>query len=126
MVRGGFTLMEILVVVAIILILVGGGTFYLLKNRDEAMIMKAKAGVKALETTVLSYNVKHGQYPGSLQELLQPDDSGHAYCDAEALVTPWKAQYQYDPSGPNNGGQKPDIWADGPNGRRIGNWPGAG
>ncbi len=124
--RAGFSLMEILVVVAIILILMGGGTFLLLKNRDDALISKAKMGVKSLELAVQSYNLKNNQYPGSLQELTQADDTGKPYCDAETLITPWgNGQYQYDPSGPNNAGHKPDIWADGPNGRRIGNWPGA-
>jgi general secretion pathway protein G len=123
--RGAFTLMEMLVVVAIIVILAGGGTFYYMKYLDEAKINKCKIQIKNIETAVEAYKVSHGDYPSSLQALAQPDpDGGRPALDAEALLTPWKTQYGYNPAGTNNGGNKADIWADAPNGKKIGNWPG--
>jgi general secretion pathway protein G len=124
-VRDAFTLVEILVVVAIILILLGGGSFLLLRNRDDALIARAKMSIRSLETAVQAYELKNNQKPASLQDLTVPDDTGKPYCDAAAITTPWNGQYGYDPNGANNGGMKPDIWADTPNGKRIGNWPGA-
>jgi general secretion pathway protein G len=124
--RRAFTLMEMLVVVAIIVILAGGGTFYYLKYLDEAKVNKAKMQVKALETAVEAYYVKHQEYPQSLLVLTQREaDGSKAAMDADALKTPWGAQYNYDPNGGRNGGNKPDIWADSPQGP-IGNWPGQG
>jgi general secretion pathway protein G len=117
--------MEMLVVVAIIVILAGGGTFYYLKYLDQAKESKAKTQVKAIETAVDAYYTTHGEYPANLIVLTQSDDGGRPALDQEALMTPWKGQYQYNPSGAHNQGHKPDIWADGPRGKQIGNWPGA-
>src|SRR5262245_23687755 len=126
-VRGAFTLMEMLVVVAIIVILAGGGTYYYLKYLDDAKVNKAKMDIKNLENAVMAYYTKHSEYPPTLATLTQREaDGGKPYMDTEALKTPWNGQYGYDPNGANNQSNKPDIWADGPNGKRIGNWPGAG
>jgi general secretion pathway protein G len=126
-VRGAFTLMEMLVVVAIIVILAGGGTFYYMKYLDEAKINKAKIQIKSIETAVEAYktNPNHDEYPANLMVLTQRDaDGGRPALDVDALKTPWGKQYGYDPAGPRNGGNKADIWADAPNGKVIGNWPG--
>ena len=93
---------------------------------ERAKINRAKMAVKSLETAVEAYYLQHGEYPLSLAVLTQREvDGGKAYLDADALKTPWGSQYNYDPVGPSNGGNKPDIWADGPQGKRIGNWPAA-
>lgn len=128
LVRSGFSLMEIMVVVAIIMILIGGGTVYYMNYKEQALATKAKTGVRTLETAVLGYQMRHNDLPSDLHVLLQPDpDTGKPYCDGEVLMSPWSDRpYQYNPQGPNNNGLKPDIWVDSPNGKRIGNWPGAG
>ncbi len=125
LVRKGFSLMEIMVVVAIIMVLVGGGTYFYMKYQQDAHIAKATQSVRALSLAVESYKLKNNDYPADLSQLLQPDDSGHPYLDSDALRTPWGGQYNYDPNGPNNNGFKADIWVDSPNGKRIGNWAGA-
>jgi hypothetical protein len=37
-------------------------------------------------------------------------------------MDPWSHPYQYDPSGRNSGGQKPDVYTVDPDGNTIGNW----
>jgi general secretion pathway protein G len=123
--RAAFTLMELLVVVAILVVLAGVGGYYYIKHLDDARIDAARLQVKTLTQAAEAYYVKHGEYPPSLVALTERDpDGGKPYLEQDAIRTPWGTSYQYDPSGPNNGGNKPDIWADAPKGgARIGNWP---
>jgi general secretion pathway protein G len=122
-VRTGFTLMEILVVVAIIMILAGVGGYYYLKHLDEAKESAAQLQVKTLTQACEAYYTKNGEWPPSLLSLTEKGaDGSRPYLEPEAIKTPWQTQYQYDPSGPNNGGNKPDIWAEEPAKGRIGNW----
>lgn len=88
--RSGFTLLEVLVVVAIIVMLAGmavGVMSYLERAREDAAIMNAATVKKAL----LDYKIRNGEWPGNLQELvnigsLKPDN----------LLDPWKQQYQFE------------------------------
>lgn len=123
-VRGAFTLMELLVVIAILVVLAGVGGYYYMKHLDEAKFSAAKLQVKVLTDAVEAYYVKHSEYPPNLAVLCERDSDGtRAALEPDALKTPWQGTYQYDPSGAHNGGNKPDIWADGPNGVQVGNWP---
>lgn len=121
--RAGFTLLEMLAVVAILVVLAGVGGYYYTKSVDDAKKDAARLQVKNLTTAVEAYYIKHGEYPPSLLVLTERDqDGGKPALDPEALHSPWTGrEYQYDPTGPNNAGNKPDIWVDGPTGK-IGNW----
>lgn len=122
--RLGFTLMEVLVVVAILVILAGTASVFLFKYLDDAKANRAQADIRTLTTACQTYKLKNGDYPESLNELWQPQDgSTKPYVDsAAALVDPWGKQYVYDPSGQNNGGLKPDISTTDPDGVPITNW----
>jgi general secretion pathway protein G len=122
-VRSGFTLMEILVVVAIIVVLAGVGGYYLLPRVDEAKEKTALSQVKGpLTMAAESYKLNNDSYPPSLEALTQAQpNGGQPLLERDALLDPWSKPYRYDAAGTNNGGLKPDIWADGPNGP-IGNW----
>jgi general secretion pathway protein G len=124
--RTAFTLMEMLVVVAIIVALAGISGFFLMgvlkeSNRDLAQIQAKTTLTQACQ----AYAIKHnGQFPESLQQLLQQDARGGPYLeDPEALKDPWGQAFQYERSGPRNNNRKPDIWTKGPDGTDIGNWP---
>jgi general secretion pathway protein G len=123
--RHAFTLMEMLVVVAIIVMLAGLGGYYYIKQLDQAKRSTAKNQVKTtLTTAVESYYIDHNSnYPASLDVLLVGDDQGYGpyLKTADALRDPWGNPYHYDPNGPNNAGRQPDIWSDSPQGQ-IGNW----
>jgi len=122
--RHAFTLMEMLVVVAIIVMLAGLGGYYYIKQLDTAKQSTARTQVKTtLTQAVETYYIQHNStYPPSLDALLMPDDFGGPYLKtADALRDPWGHPYQYDPNGTNNAGRQPDIWAQSPAGP-IGNW----
>lgn len=125
--RSAFTLMEMLVVVAIIVALAGIGGFFLLGALKESQRSVAETQVKGpLTQAVTMYSLKHNnRFPESLQVLLQKDEFGGPYLEnADAIIDPWGQPYQYDLNGPMNNGTKPDIWAVDPkDGTKVGNWP---
>jgi general secretion pathway protein G len=126
--RVAFTLMEMLVVVAIIVALAAIGGFYLLGALSDSKEGIAEAQVRgALTQACTHYNLKHGEWPQQLNQLLAKDALGGPYLEsADALVDPWGHPYQYDAAGTLNNGTKPDIWTVVPNSqpqKKIGNWP---
>ena len=123
--RTGFTLMEMMVVVAIIVALAGIGIFFLAPQADEGSKTKVKADIKSLDTAVGTYKTQHaGMYPENLQVLMVRDEQGYGpyIRSQEDLLDPWNRPYNYDPSGTNNGGLKPDIWCDMPPVPKLGLW----
>jgi len=123
--RRGFTLLEVLVVVAIIVVLAGVGVFALMPQLDVAKERIAKAKLQALTQATEMYKLNNDDYPASLEQLAQPQPSGHpAIIQADQLLDPWNQPYGYNPAGPNNGGLKPDLWCNRPD-KQIGNWPGS-
>jgi general secretion pathway protein G len=122
--RPGFTLLEVLVVVAIIVVLAGIGGYYLLPKVDEAKESTALNHVKTFLTNACEeYKLKNDVWPDSLQALSVQQPNGMApLITQDALLDPWDKPYQYDAHGGNNQGRVPDIWTIGPRGNQIGNW----
>ncbi len=93
----------------------------------EARIDRAKVEVRTLTTAAQAYLIMQGEWPDRLEQLVKPPQGGRPYVDKEALIDPWGRPYRYDPKGPKNNGQKPDVWSIGPDANdpkgRVGNWP---
>jgi len=121
--RAAFTLLEVLIVVAIIVMLAGAGVYYFLQRLESAKIDTAQAECKAIAAQCSMYYADYGQFPPNLETLtqVQPDGRG-AYIPPEKLLDPWKKPYQYDPAGPMNGGNQPDVFTFTPKGIKIGNF----
>jgi len=80
--RAAFTLLEVLVVVAILVILAGVGVVATTRYLEDARKSKAQLGCNGLATAVESYyaNPQSGnQYPTQLQELLAPPFGGTSF-----------------------------------------------
>lgn len=124
--RPAFTLMEMLIVVAIIVALAGISGFYLFGALADSQEGTAKTQVSGpLTQAVQSYYLNNQHWPNDLTVLLQRDENGKGpYLDnPDVLRDPWKQPYQYDQQGAMNGGLKPDIWTVSPrNQHKIGNW----
>lgn len=125
--RSGFTLMEMLVVVAIIVALAGIGGFFLLGALKDSQKDIATVQVKgALSTACKNYYLSNQTWPASLNDLLVKDQNGKGpYLESrDALTDPWGRPYHYDQNGSQNNGRQPDIWAEDPkDGTKYGNWP---
>ena len=99
----GFTLIEILVVMAIIGMLAVMVAPNLFNQQTGAQRDAALSQVSALEAALDTYRLDVGQYPDSLEGLVQ-NDSGRAvwngpYLRREVPLDPWGNNYVYDSDG---------------------------
>ena len=81
--RKGFTLIEVMVVVAIISILLGIAIPAYQSYRQKAQIAVCIADMRTIEQTIISYVVEKGSYPDTLDEVGlggMKDPWGNAYC----------------------------------------------
>jgi len=122
--RPGFTLMEVLVVAAILVILAGTGTIVLFRYLEDARVQTAKLGVKNLETAVEGYKLSHGgQLPANLTVLTQAEAGRPAYIEEDGLKDPWGNPYGYEPQNTHPQTGKPLIFSGGVDGNtKITNW----
>ena len=115
--RGGFTLIEVLLVLAILGVIAAMVVPNLLGRQQEANEKATKQSIESVENTAKQFAVNHdGQYPQSMNELLQPENVGGVqkppYLE-EPPLDAWDMPIQYEP--PQQMGQKPRIWSFGPN-----------
>jgi general secretion pathway protein G len=107
--RGAFTLMEMLVVVAIIVMLAGVGAWGYMRYLEQARESTAKLQITHLSEAVEAYKVTEGEYPESLQALTQRTDSKAAALEAKDLLDPWQQPYVYEPQNLNQNTLRPRI-----------------
>lgn len=67
--KKGFTLLELLVVLAILAILIAIAIPVYKNQKEKAAITAHNANVRVLETAVESYKQDHGKLPGDIKEL---------------------------------------------------------
>ena len=121
--RNAFTLLEILVVMAIIVMLADAGTYYAMQYLDDSKVKEAKLGVTKVSGAVQAYKVDYGSFPAELSVLTQQGEKGGPYLTENELLDPMKKPYQYDVGGAHQKppGFKPDISTT-INGKVVGNW----
>src|SRR5262245_61677541 len=127
----GLTLMELLVVMAIIVIIAGFGGYYVLGRLDDAKITQAIMRAKSIATALETYKLNEGDYPQNLESLIQQSPSGRQplLTNREEILDPWGQQYQIDPQGQRgmaagNTVARADVFTRLPTGnqREITNW----
>ncbi len=135
----GFTLMEILIAIALIVIIVTVAVTNLNGVLDSGKISAAQLFVtQEIDTALMQYKLAMGHYPSTqdgLQSLITcPSDEPAAswrgpYLKVDQVpLDPWKNPYQYAyPSTHSTTGGKYDCWSNGPDGQPgtaddVGNW----
>lgn len=106
--RGGFTLMELLVVMAIISILMGMIVGVGIYANQAVMRARARAELQDLHTALQKYRIDTGVYPGKTEfnkvrtNLSISMQNRFDRRDKSALIDPWKRPfiYSFDPQNP--------------------------
>jgi general secretion pathway protein G len=97
--RQGFTLVEILLVVAILGILSGVAVVSLKGRTKTASISATRTSIKAIQTAIDTYEVDNGTYPPSLQSLLTKGSennwNGPYIKDARTPKDAWGVEFGY-------------------------------
>ena len=131
--RRGFTLLEILVVLAIIGLLAGLAITNVDKIFGGAQIGTTEIFVKeSMKTVFTTYRIHMGDYPPNIEALLtRPSAKGDRWngpytTDGKMPNDPWGEPYQYAYPGTRNKGGY-DFWSKGPDKQSgsaddIGNW----
>ena len=136
--RGGFTLLEVLLVVGIIALLAAFVVPQFMGTRDKAEKDITRAMIKSagnLATQLELFRTHMGRYPEELKELVErPEEdeeedskwAGPYITDPESLKDAWGNELQYKcPGDVNENGY--DLWSNGPDGEEdtdddIQNW----
>jgi len=99
--QGGFSLIEIILVVVLIGGIVAFAATRILGGGDRAKVNLAKAQVQTLAEKVQQFESDTGALPGSLNELVESDASGWLgpYAKAAELKDPWNNAWDYKAPG---------------------------
>jgi general secretion pathway protein G len=95
--RSAFTLLEILVVAAIVTMLAGAGVYYFVNQLDDSKVSRAKLDCQGLAQRCEEFYTKHGRYPASIEELTQQVDGMSPLVPADKITDPWGNKYQLEP-----------------------------
>lgn len=128
--EGGFSLMEILVVVVIIGILVTLVAVNIAGKPSEARIVKAQADIGTIEQALDYYKMDNDVYPSTEQGLrslikkptvgrIPTNWNGPYLKSSQVPDDPWGNPYQYLNPGLNNT-HSVDVWSMGPDGETGG------
>ena len=119
----GFTLVEILIVLALIGIIAGLAMSNLGEIFGGGKVKAAQTWVNSTgEAYVTSYFALVGEYPKSLADLKSPPPGTTAFVKrASDLQDPWGKEYIYQYPGTHNPGSF-DISTTAPDGTVLGNW----
>jgi general secretion pathway protein G len=123
--RAGFTLIEVLLVVAILGVIAAAVVPSLLGRQKAAYEQQTRNNIKTLQQILTMYALDHdGQYPSGGREALtsltsSTDYHGKkigAYMDATPKDA-WGEQLYYEFPTSKGKGDKPAVWSAGPNGQ---------
>lgn len=127
--RRGFTLMELLLVLAIIGLLMGGGAAVYSGIMDSAKVTKTQTKLGILAGQIQLYSSqKSGKLPSQSAGLAALKNAGLVKTDEE-VTDAWGQPLIYTVPA-KRGGDKYDLWSKGPDNLEntpddVGNWPNA-
>lgn len=134
--RSGFTLMEVLLVLAILVIIASIVSTAIFQMQRKGYTDAARTQVKAFKGPLQAYRLDMNSYPTTAQGLdalrQAPGDSANSgkwsgpYLEEVVPADPWGNPYRYEYPGRHNQ-DLPDIWSVGPDGvdgtdDDVGNW----
>jgi general secretion pathway protein G len=118
---GGFTLLELLLVMAILVVLASLSTFAILNMQQGAYQQSAFTEIQTLEDACTMYKLKTGAFPSELNDLFQPPSGmtqvqwGGPYLKEPVDGDPWSRPYNYMADETQN---RVTITSNGPDGKQ--------
>ncbi|MDF1663765.1 MAG: type II secretion system major pseudopilin GspG [Planctomycetota bacterium] len=94
--KKSFTLVELMVVVAIIGILATVVVVNVVGQTYEAKKAKVKADFASIKTALRIHKLNNSRYPRQIDELLQPSNNGKPAALEELAQDPWGNDYVYE------------------------------
>jgi general secretion pathway protein G len=89
--RAAFTLLEVLIVVAILVILASAASIALFRYLEDAKVGRAKTDMRVIELAYKKYYAEKGTWPENIQQIapqLEQDQAG--------LIDPWGGIYHVE------------------------------
>lgn len=131
--RSAFTLLEVLVVVAILVVLASVAGIYVFRSYEDAKKDTARTQIRTIENACKQFKLKYSMYPTQLTDLVQPPAIDGAQTPTpfleggmQGISPPWpNVQYQYQPpqGDTSQGGEvRPWIGVQAPDGELIQNF----
>ena len=123
--RPGFTLVEVLAVVAIIVILAGLATFAVTSALGGAKESECKIRMQSVVSACKTYYTKYGTWPQTIEVLIQPIEGRPPMLEGgpSAISDPWTGQeFGYQVTSDQYGSQRVVLTATSPDGITI-QWP---
>jgi general secretion pathway protein G len=118
--RGGFTLIEVLLVVVIIGILAGILVPKIGGKLAKAQSSATPAMISRIESAIGEYEMEFFVLPDSLDDLSKVKDSKGPFLKPSELNDPWGQKFQYSKPGTHNRGY--DLWTTSPDGKEFNSW----
>lgn len=119
----GFSLIEIMIVMAIVAGILVGIAVFISSSQKSIRADKATSGIRVLQTQVEGYRTRHGRLPEDLESTMPP---GSTTQEKQALLNdPWAHPYKYQTPSTHDDPNDFDIWSMGPNNDDstiIGSW----
>lgn len=99
--KRGFTLVELLVVVAIIGILAGIGVPAVTGHIENTRKIAAKTGVDTIKGAITNYNISKKKLPNDLKALIDASGDEEPFLEGGegALYDPWDNEYKLEVKG---------------------------
>jgi len=92
--RRGMTLVEIMVVIAILVMLSSAVAIWALSQAEQARIQRARLDMKSIVQALDLYKAQHGRYPDA-----QPLSSLQRQLALTEVHDPWRREYLYSVEG---------------------------
>jgi general secretion pathway protein G len=97
--RHGFTLVELLLVVAILGVLAGVVAVKFGGQGESARINATRASISAIKTAVEAYEIRMGRYPESIDDLTVGTDSLPPLLEKNRITDAWGNPFDFKKTG---------------------------
>ncbi|MGL4420609.1 MAG: prepilin-type N-terminal cleavage/methylation domain-containing protein [Gemmataceae bacterium] len=124
--RSAFTLLEVLVVVAILVILAGVASVGIFRFLEDAKEDTTKMKMQQLSTQCRAYAAKNGgDFPQSLNDLISPPDGQQPFLEGgmDAITSAWGTPIQYSIETDQGGSPVPVFRSQSADGKRRAVFP---